>query len=133
MSNVKDRAGLTVYRPDIRVYVAGPYTFPDKVQNTRTAILAGNALLELGFVPFIPHLSHFWDLLCPQRYSTWLEYDLNWLKQCDAVLRLPGDSKGADEEVSEAILNGIPVFDSISDLVAWEFGKPKRKAKRSKA
>lgn len=132
MSNVKDQKGLTIYKPDVRVYVAGPYSVPDKVANTRVAIIAGNTLLDMGFVPFIPHLSHFWDFLCPQKYSVWLEYDLHWLRQCDAVLRLPGESKGADAEVAEAVRLNIPVFESISDLVAWEFDKPKKKTKRNK-
>jgi len=37
--------------------------------------------------------------------------------KCNAVLRLPGESKGADAEVALAEENGIDVFYSIEDLI----------------
>jgi hypothetical protein len=45
-----------------------------------------------------------------------LDYDLNWLAKCDAVLRLPGASSGADREVEYAQKLGIPVFYSIEEI-----------------
>ena len=38
------------------------------------------------------------------------------LSRCDAVLRLPGASEGADEDVRLAKERGLPVFDSIADV-----------------
>jgi hypothetical protein len=38
------------------------------------------------------------------------------LQHCDAVLRLPGDSKGADLDVRIAKERGIPVYSSIDDV-----------------
>jgi len=35
---------------------------------------------------------------------------------CDAVLRIPGESRGADLECELARSRGIPVFDSIDDI-----------------
>jgi hypothetical protein len=38
------------------------------------------------------------------------------LTRCDAVLRLPGTSKGADEDVRLAKERGLPVFQSLADV-----------------
>jgi hypothetical protein len=38
------------------------------------------------------------------------------LQHCDAVLRLPGESKGADLDVRIANERGIPVYTSIDDI-----------------
>ncbi|MDF1477550.1 DUF4406 domain-containing protein [Leifsonia sp. H3M29-4] len=40
------------------------------------------------------------------------------LQHCDAVLRLPGESKGADQDVAIALERGLPVYHSIEELVA---------------
>lgn len=93
-----------------RIYVAGPYTLGDVAQNVATAIKAGDDLLDLGYVPFVPHLTHFWHMLRPRLYPEWVRYDLQWLPFCDGLLRLPGDSDGADREVQKATELGIPVF-----------------------
>lgn len=102
------------------VYVAGPYTNPDPVENTRKAVLAGLRIYDLGLgVPLVPHLTMFMHLLDPRPLEFWYEYDLRHLERCDAVLRLPGASVGADREVAHAQLVGIPVFDQWADLEAW--------------
>ena len=100
----------------MRVYVAGPYSGGDVALNVRRAILAGEALLARGHSPYIPHLTHFWQLLVPHAYEVWLEQDLVWLGRCEAVLRLSGESLGADREVAIARLRGIPVYDSLVDM-----------------
>jgi hypothetical protein len=38
------------------------------------------------------------------------------LGRCDAVLRLPGASKGADEDVRLAKERGLPVFQSLAEV-----------------
>ena len=40
------------------------------------------------------------------------------LQHCDAVLRLPGQSKGADNDVAIARERGIPVYFDISEVPA---------------
>jgi len=42
-----------------------------------------------------------------------MELDKQFLPQCSAVLRLPGESAGADAEVEFAMALNIPVFDNI--------------------
>ncbi len=38
------------------------------------------------------------------------------LQRCDAVLRLPGDSRGADQDVRIARERGLPVYFSLADV-----------------
>jgi hypothetical protein len=38
------------------------------------------------------------------------------LQHCDAVLRLPGDSRGADQDVAIARERGIPVYYSLDEV-----------------
>lgn len=40
------------------------------------------------------------------------------LQHCDAVLRLPGASTGADNDVRIARERGIPVYESVEDIPA---------------
>jgi hypothetical protein len=85
--------------------------------NVRNAYAAANQLADEGFAPFVPHHTHFWHLLFPRPYAEWLRLDLAFLDCCDAVLRLPGPSNGADREVDAAKALGIPVFTEISALL----------------
>lgn len=101
-----------------KVYVAGPYSHPDPESNTLTAIEAGDQLLRLGYAPFIPHLSHYWDAQHPHPYAEWLDWCLVWVKCCDAILRLPGASVGADIETELAYALDIPVYQSIEEMHA---------------
>jgi hypothetical protein len=99
------------------IYVAGPYSKDDVAQNVRNAIGAAEALVWWGLVPFVPHLTHLWHLMCPHKIDFWYKYDLEWLARCDCLLRLPGESTGADAEVVEAQRLGLPVFYSVNDCV----------------
>ncbi|RZS86992.1 hypothetical protein EV189_2411 [Motilibacter rhizosphaerae] len=38
------------------------------------------------------------------------------LQHCDAVLRLPGESRGADQDVAIARERGLPVYERVEDL-----------------
>lgn len=38
------------------------------------------------------------------------------LQHCDAVLRLPGESKGADQDVAIAASRGLPVYYDVADV-----------------
>lgn len=101
------------------VYIAGPYTYPDQCVNTHAALRAADELADLDFIPFVPHLTHFWHTMSPKPHSFWLAYDMAWLAKCDALLRLPGKSTGAGKETLKADELGIPVFYSIQDLFVW--------------
>jgi hypothetical protein len=103
----------------IRVYVAGPYS-SDPEGNTRRAIAMGTILMDCGFSPYIPHLTHYWHAIDPRPYEEWVEHDLSWVAVSEALLRLPGHSPGADREADFAMtVAGIPVFLTLETLVAW--------------
>jgi hypothetical protein len=108
----------------IKVYIAGPLTggphapWPAgrREHNVNVACALAAELIDLGFQPFAPHLSHYIDRLSPVpiSYETWMAQDFEWLSLCDCLYRLPGDSPGADREVDYAREHGIPVFESIA-------------------
>lgn len=102
------------------VYVAGPYSTGDPVENTRRAIRFADYLLDAGrCAPVVPHLTMFWHLVTPRPVDAWYAYDLAVLARCDALYRLAGQSTGADLEVEFARANGIPVFAEITELERW--------------
>jgi hypothetical protein len=77
-----------------------------------------------GYRVFLPHLFAFWHTIHPHAREEWIELDLAWLARCDALLRVPGESPGADLEVRRAGELGIPVFGSIAELDAWAAAPP---------
>lgn len=102
------------------VFVAGPIRSSGILEhNIRAAALAASELSRAGFVPFVPHLNILWNFVDPQPEEHWKMWDRDWLVACDAVLRLPGESRGADEEVAFAKSMSVPVFESIGALKDW--------------
>jgi hypothetical protein len=124
----------------IRVYCAGPIRKGDLCENISQADDAFYRLMKTGiFAPMIPHWScyagdcqpavgalgsvwaradgnaHFPDI----PGDAYVEMDLAWVRVSEAVLRLPGESVGADLEVQCAKENGIPVFYTVEDVVSW--------------
>ena len=104
----------------ITVYIASPYTLGDVVVNVRESLLVADKLVELGYAPYPPLYAHFWHFLSPKPYETWTKLDEEWVLRCDALLRLPGKSSGADKEVELAKKNDIPVFYSVKELSSAE-------------
>ena len=100
----------------MRIYIAGPYAHPDPVENSRKAIMAAESLVKMGHTPFVPHLTLMWHLVAPHDVEFWYRYDLIWLYHCEGVLRLPGKSKGADNEVEFAIAEDIPVYYNVAEI-----------------
>lgn len=99
-----------------RIYVAAPLSKGDRLANVQRAVDAGRELIQRGYAPLIPHLSNAMDPDDSLGYEAWLEIALAWVIQADAVLRLPGESAGADREVSLATAIGIPVYFGLDDL-----------------
>lgn len=100
------------------VYVAGPYS-SDPVGNTRTACQVFHRLFDAGLAPIIPHLSLLLDFEQHRPWQDWMDLDLPIVERCEALLRIPGASAGADLEVQHAIKCGIPVFYQEADIIAW--------------
>jgi hypothetical protein len=72
--------------------------------------------MDLGYCPILPLLSHFEHLVHPRPYDDWLKIDKEKILRSDCVLRLFGESRGADIEEMYAKENGIPVYHSITEL-----------------
>lgn len=112
------------------VYIAGPYMgtashdHNGHIEIERNVLQAKAAMIRLvrhGIGVFCPHThSHGFELITPDvPPAFWYEVDMHFLRACDAVLRLPGESKGADAEVALARELGMPVFDDIDDAIWW--------------
>jgi hypothetical protein len=102
------------------VYVAGPYTKPDPVENTNAVIALASELIDEGLVtPVVPHLTLLWHLVRPRPLDFWYAYDVAILKRCDAVFRMAGESRGADMEVEFAEDHGLPVLTDRDALRKW--------------
>ena len=104
-----------------RVYVAGPMTLGPIDDNIRTAIEAGTDLMRAGYFPFIPHLTHFWAMMWQGNdlptHEEWLAYDKEWVTTSGALIRLPGKSSGADQEVRWARRHGIPTYKTVQEFL----------------
>lgn len=100
----------------MKIYVAGPYTNGGKEHNVATALWATEQLALSGHTPFCPLLFHFWDAVYPHTWEFWMKQCLEWLPTCDGLLRLPGESKGADIEVATAERLGLPVYKNLFEV-----------------
>lgn len=102
------------------IYISGPYTRPDPCQNTNRAIHFADTLME-GPVcwPLVPHLSHLWHTVAPRPWTDWIALDLALLERCDGLIRLTGDSDGADMEVRKARELGLPMLLDIDPDSFW--------------
>lgn len=100
-----------------KVYIASPYTKGDIAINVKAQLDCVDELMNFGFAPFAPLYSHFQHMAHPRPYQDWIEIDKIWVLACDCILRLPGESTGADGEVQLAKENNIPVYYSIEELL----------------
>jgi len=104
-----------MYEIKPRCYVMAPYTKPEgqEEENARRVIAAANILTDHDAVPFVPLLSHYWNLQHKHPWKFWIEYDLHWLLTCHFAVRLNigVPSAGADIEQFVAETQQIPVFD----------------------
>lgn len=89
----------------------GPYA------NPREAMFYGEYAWSCGWHPIVPHTNVLWELVVgpldptsPDGANGWLLYDLSLLTRCEALLRVPGPSSGADREVAVAEQLGKPVI-----------------------
>jgi len=84
-------------------------------------------LVDLGYLPYVPHLSFFLDAVQPHSSEFWYEYDLGILKRCDLLYVCDDDltkvSHGVSVEIAYAREHGIPVFYGLEDLYIWELAK----------
>lgn len=78
------------------IYIAGPLYGSGHQDNNIRAVLRVASLVEQeGFIPFVPHLYFFWNLMYRHPREFWLKLDKEWLRKCDAMLRIEGTSPGS--------------------------------------
>jgi len=98
------------------IYIAGPISKGDQFLNVRKAIDAAHEVSLMGLIPFIPHQNFLWHMFHPKPYEVWMDYDFDWIRRCDALLRIPGENSGSDREVAFASKLGLPIFLSLDQL-----------------
>lgn len=111
------------------ILIAGPYRSgtngdPDLIaQNLARLEEASGPIFRLGHVPMIGE----WVALPILRTldeadagdgDVMYETAHRLLQHCDAVLRLPGESSGADKDVEIAQQRGLPVYRSLEEIPA---------------
>ena len=101
------------------IYVSAPFSIGDQFVNVRNACLAGDEIFKRGHIPLVPHLTAFWHAITPRSWEEWLRIDMALLGRCDALLRLPGVSKGADAEEAEARRLQLPIFYDVEDIPSY--------------
>jgi hypothetical protein len=121
---------LSIMQKPMMILIAGPYASgtngdPDLMRRNLTRLEeAAWPIFQAGHVPMIgewvalPVLSSAGasgptDPLAQQVMYPTAE---RLLQHCDAVLRLPGESKGADQDVAIARGRGIPVYTSLAEV-----------------
>lgn len=102
------------------VYIAGPVGKPDEGREAR--VIAGvetaARVISAGFSVISPHL--FCRIPGADElldWDGWMDVCLALVERCDAVVRIPGESPGADKEVVRARERSIPVFFSVDELL----------------
>lgn len=105
----------------IKVFISSPYTLGSQIVNVRRQIDASNELMNLGYCPFVPLLYHFQEMVHERPYESWIAQCLDWVGICDCVLRLEGESHGADLEVAKANELGKKVFSTVEELHSYYY------------
>ena len=101
-----------------RIYISGPITLGDAKHNFQQAAEAQRRLLIEGFAPWNPMLTMLLDYAEEIPHAVWVDADLPWIEAAKAVLRLPGESVGADAEVAFARSKDVLVYYDIDELIA---------------
>jgi len=107
------------------IFIAGPYgkragAEPAVIEkNIDVVCKVGQWVAELGDVPVIPHLWHRLVTGSFMNEEMWLNLSVELMLQCGGVIRLPGDSKGADAEVGVAQKAGVPVMVLTASSIEW--------------
>jgi nucleoside 2-deoxyribosyltransferase len=109
-------------RSHLVVYIAGPFRGASdwaRHQHIERAQALAFEVWAAGCVALCPHNNtrHF-DGALP--HQIWLAGDLELLHRCDAVLLVEGweHSMGARAERDQAAAWGIPVFETLADLLS---------------
>lgn len=115
------------------ILIAGPYRSgtgddPEKMAaNLRRLEQASYPIFQAGHVPMIGEwvALPIWHTAGGQSVGDALYEEIlhptagRLIERCDAILRLPGESKGADNDVRLAHERGIPVYTRVEDIPVY--------------
>jgi len=103
------------------IYIASPYSVGDAYLNVKRQIDCADEIMkyskDFNIYPYTPLMSHFHHEIYPHTYEFWMDQDFAWLEKCDFLIRLGGESSGADREVRRANELDIPVYYDLQDLI----------------
>ena len=113
----------------MKIYVAGPYTgstLEEIEENVKKAMEAGLKIWKKGHFPYIPHLTHWPDILSRELgiemdWEDYMNWHAPWVDHCDALFLL-AESKGALLEYNRAKEEGKAVFHSLDEIPSVERG-----------
>lgn len=132
-STTRERTGINIAKElsdRMIVYIMGPYSASPEFY-TSHAMKVANIVLDKNGVPFIPHLTHFWDKQSSKPWMFWIAYDLylvdNFKEKNLCAVHIPGPSNGADIEERFFIEKGVKVY-QLRDIMNPNFNFPRRKA-----
>jgi hypothetical protein len=121
---------MTFPSKSLMILIAGPYRSgtdddPKKMRaNLKALEAAALPLYRAGHIPVIgewlalPLLEAAGSTRIGDELWEEIVYPIahRLLERCDAVLRLPGASKGADNDVKVARSRGLPVYHNLSEV-----------------
>lgn len=116
------------------IYIAGPYrgATPNAMrENIRRAEERAADAVRAGHYPIVPHLCTAWmDGLAPDQH--FLDGTLEALRRSDEVWLCKGwrDSHGTQQEVTVALLAGIPVKDDDGRVITHHIVFRSRRRKK---
>lgn len=116
------------------ILIAGPYRSgtgddPAKMAaNLRRLETASYPIFQAGHVPMIGEwvALPIWETAGGKTVGDALYEEIlhptagRLIERCDAILRLPGESKGADNDVKLALARGIPVYYDLKDIPVYQ-------------
>nr|KXH71070.1 MAG: hypothetical protein AM325_15300 [Candidatus Thorarchaeota archaeon SMTZ1-45] len=111
----------------MKIYVAGPYsgsTLEEIQENVRRAMEAGLKIWKKGHFPYIPHLTHWPDMLARELeiemdWEDYMNWHAPWVDHCDALFLL-AESKGALLEYNRVKKDGKLVFHTLEEIPSVE-------------
>jgi hypothetical protein len=127
---------MTETNTRMMILIAGPYRSgtgddPNKMAaNLRRLEEPSYELFKRGHVPMIGEwvALPIWNVAGGKNVGDALYDEIlhptagRLIERCDAILRLPGESKGADNDVRLAHARGIPVYYNIDDVPEYAGG-----------
>ncbi len=101
------------------LYLAHPITKGNPFHNVHEACKQADILMKRGFIVMVPGLSALYDMIIPTHYEVYMTQDFAWIERCDCIIRLPGESSGADREIEHAKSLGKQVFYGVQAFLDY--------------